>query len=121
MFINGVNLIPNYEDRVWLDQFFTENMKYIKDKDLSNYENLKAFGDLYEKFIDENNLRENDFLKLFLLEMRYLELTYKITKKSEPHLNFLTNPSSIKNLTNSPIAKWYKESKVVHQERRKLK
>ena len=23
MFINGINVTPNYEDRVWLDQFFT--------------------------------------------------------------------------------------------------
>ena len=81
MYINGSFIKLKKEDREILSNFFSDNMEFITNSSFVEYENIKLFGDLYEQFIDENKLRENDILMLFLAEIRYDQLAFKISKK----------------------------------------
>jgi adenine C2-methylase RlmN of 23S rRNA A2503 and tRNA A37 len=65
---------------------------------------------LYEQYLDENNLSDNDILKLFLAEIRYYQLAYKITDNTaRMKVEKMVVP---KNRLNETISKWYHESKV---------
>ena len=100
------------EDRELLKKFFSDNMEFIANNSFIEYENIKIFGDLYEQFIDDNNLRENDILMLFLAEIRYDQLAFKITENTaKMKVAKLEVP---KNKLNSTISKWYHESKVTY-------
>ena len=96
------------EDRLLLRTFFENNIEFINTHNLLRYENIKIFGDLYEQFIDENNLRDNDILMLFLAEIRISQLSYKITANTIK-IRVLSNHNINANDT---IIKWYKESKI---------
>lgn len=111
MEINGSFIKLKKEDREMLSKFFSDNMEFIANNSFIEYENIKLFGDLYEQFIDENNLRENDILMLFLAEIRYDQLAYKITDNTvKMKVEKLAVP---KNRLNDTIRDWYNESKVV--------
>lgn len=110
MNINGSNIMFSEEDRELLRKFFSDNFEYIKNNSFIEYENIKAFGDLYESFIDENGLRGNDILMLFLAEIRYDQIAYKITNNTvKMRAARLAIP---KNRLNATISKWYKESNI---------
>lgn len=110
MNINGVNIKFSKEDKALLRKFFDDNHQFINNNSFIEYENIKAFGNLYENFIEENNLRENDILMLFLVEIRYNQLAYKITDNSvKLRAKRLAVP---KNRLNDTISKWYWESKT---------
>lgn len=108
MNINGTNIMFTEEDRLLLRTFFENNIEFINTHNLLRYENIKIFGDLYEQFIDENNLRDNDILMLFLAEIRMSQLSYKITANTIK-IRVLSNHNINANDT---IIKWYKESKI---------
>ena len=108
MNINGTNIMFTEEDRLLLRTFFENNIEFINTHNLLRYENIKIFGDLYEQFIDENNLRDNDILMLFLAEIRISQLSYKITANTIK-IRVLSNHNINANDT---IIKWYKESKI---------
>ena len=111
MKINESNIKFSEEDRLLLKKFFSDNIDFISSTSFIEYENIKQFGDLYEQFIDENDLRDNDILMLFLAEIRYDQLAYKITKDSiKMRALRLAVP---KERLNDTILKWYIESKVV--------
>ena len=111
MEINGSFIKFKQEDREMLSKFFSDSMEFIANSSFIEYENIKLFGDLYEQFIDENNLRENDILMLFLAEIRYDQLAFKITDNTtKMQAARLVVP---KNRLNSTISKWYHESKIV--------
>lgn len=111
MKINDANIMFTEEDRKLLSMFFEENKEFIANTSFIEAENIKILGDLYELFLDENNLRENDILMLFLRELRYDELAYKVTKDSiKMRALRLAIP---KERLNDTIVKWYVESRVV--------
>ena len=111
MRINDANVKFSEEDRLLLKKFFSDNIDFISSKSFLEYENIKLFGDLYEQFIDENNLRDNDILMLFLAEIRYDQLAYKVTNESIKRRALrLAIP---KERLNDTIVKWYQESLVV--------
>lgn len=111
MRINDSNVRFKEEDRLLLKKFFSDNIDFISENSFIEYENIKLFGDLYEKFIDENNLRDNDILMLFLAEIRYDQLAYKVTNDS---IKMRTLRLAIpKERLNDTIIKWYQESLVV--------
>lgn len=101
----------NEEDRMILKNFFDNNQEYILNTNFYEYENIKEFGDIYEKFVDDNNLRKNDIMMLFLAEIRYDQLAYKLGKD--------TKRMRVKNMTiygsklSDAISKWYYESRNV--------
>lgn len=110
MKINDSNIMLQKEDRAMLRKFFSDNFEFIANNSFIEYENIKLFGDLYESFIDENNLRENDILMLFLAEIRYDQLAFKITNNTvKMKTTRLVVP---KNRLNATISKWYHESRV---------
>ena len=64
---------------------------------------------MYEKFLKENNQTKNDKLLLFLAEIRYNQLSLKITKDSP---NFeITNLE--KNTMPDFIRNWFIESRIL--------
>lgn len=104
----------NEEDRMILKNFFDNNQEYILNTNFYEYENIKEFGDIYEKFVDDNNLRKNDIMMLFLAEIRYDQLAYKLGKD--------TKRMRVKNMTiygsklSDAISKWYYESRNVNDD-----
>ena len=66
MIINDSFIKLKEEDRKRLKEFFQDNTTFIENNSFVEYENIRQFGDLYETFLDENGLRENDILSLFL-------------------------------------------------------
>lgn len=111
MKINDTEIMLSKEDRKMLKKFFSDNYEFITNNSFIEYENIKLLGDLYEKFIDENNLRENDILMLFLAQIRYDQLAFKITYDSPKMLceRLFAVP---KNRLNDTIYEWYYESRV---------
>lgn len=110
MIINGSSIKLEKEDRKMINEFFTKNTEFIDNNSFYEYENIKKFGDLYEQYLDENNLSDNDILKLFLAEIRYDQLAYKITDNTaRMKVEKMVVP---KNRLNETISKWYHESKV---------
>lgn len=110
MDINGSFIKLEKEDRKLLSEFFLNNTDFISSNSFLEYENIKKFGDLYEEFIDENNLGNNDILMLFLAEIRYDQLAYKITDNTAKMK--AAKLSVPKNRLNNTISKWYHESNV---------
>lgn len=110
MKINNSAIKFSKKDRETLRRFFIENSEFINNSSFIEYENIKKLGDLYEKFIDDNNLRENDILMLFLAEIRYDQLAFKITKDTNSMK--VARLSVPKNRLNETISKWYKESRI---------
>ena len=102
MKINETDVEFSIEERNIIKKFFDENSEFIWNTDLNDYENIKIFGNMYQTFLEDNNLIENDKLLLFLLEIRYNQLSHKLTKDS---LNL-----KIRKLSKS---KWYLESKIL--------
>ena len=109
MLINEANIEFSVDERDLIKQFFDENWEYINSTDLYDYENLKIFGDLYQKFLEVNNQTKNDKLLLLLAEIRYNQLSYKLTKDS---LNLKVAKLAKKSIPNF-IIKWYKESRIL--------
>ncbi|MBO5529810.1 MAG: hypothetical protein J5970_00235 [Bacilli bacterium] len=110
MIINGSSIKLEKEDRKMINEFFTKNSEFIDNNSFYEYENIKKFGDLYEQYLDENNLSDNDILKLFLAEIRYDQLAYKITDNTaRMKVEKMVVP---KNRLNETISKWYHESNV---------
>ena len=109
MLINETNIEFSVDERHLIKQFFDENWEYINSTNLCNYENLKIFGDLYQKFLEKNDQIKNDKLLLFLAEIRYNQLSYKLTKDS---LNLKIAKLAKKSIPNF-IIKWYKESRIL--------
>lgn len=109
MNINGEAIALSNKNKKWLYQFFLNNHEFLKENNLYVYENLKQFGDLYEQYLKDNKLEENDLLKLFLVEIRLEQLEFKITAKSNKmKTNIAVRNISIINLTNT-IDKWLHE------------
>ena len=109
MLINETNIEFSVDERHLIKQFFDENSEYINKTDLYNYNNLKEFGNMYQKFLEENNQTKNDKLLLFLAEIRYNQLSYKLTKDS---LNLKITKLSKKTIPNF-IRNWFIESRIL--------
>ena len=109
MLINETNIEFSVDERHLIKQFFDENSEYINKTDLYNYNNLKEFGNMYQKFLEENNQTKNDKLLLFLAEIRYNQLSLKITKDS---LNLKIAKLAKKNIPNF-IRNWFIESRIL--------
>ena len=101
----------NEEDRMILKNFFDNNQEYILNTNFYEYENIKEFGDIYEKFVDDNNLRKNDIMMLFLAEIRYDQLAYKLGKDTK-RMRVKNMPIYGSKLSDA-ISKWYYESRKV--------
>ena len=101
----------NEEDRMILRNFFDNNQEYILNTNFYEYENIKEFGDIYEKFVDDNNLRKNDIMMLFLAEIRYDQLAYKLGKDTK-RMRVKNMPIYGSKLSDA-ISKWYYESRKV--------
>ena len=116
MKVNLTEIEISNKNKELLRTFFKQNEEWIFNTDLLDYQNIKIFGNLLEKFMKDNNL-ENDYIfKLFLAEIRYDELAYYITKDCEwikaKRKSYPTNASnSEKVLITSTINKWLYESK----------
>lgn len=109
MLINDTKVEFSVEERRLIKKFFDESNEYLKNTDLYNYENLKVFGEMYQKFLEENNQTKNDKLLLFLVEIKYNQLSFKITKDS---LNEkITNQS--KNKIPNFIRLWFMEGRIL--------
>lgn len=117
MKINDTNVYLKDEEKLLLQDFFSENIEFLKNNSLIEYENIKAFGDLYEQFIDEHDLRKNDMLMLFLAEVRYDQLSYKITAKSNKMNVARMAQHSGRIRLNDTVRKWYEEITTVTVER----
>lgn len=109
MLINDTEVEFSIEERQLIKKFFDKNNEYINKTDLYDYENLKVFGDIYQKFLEENNQIKNDKLLLFLAEIRYNQLSYKLTKNS---LNLKIAKLAKKNIPNF-IRNWFIESRIL--------
>ena len=109
MKVNESEVEFSLEERHLLRQFFNDNSEFINNTNLYNYENIKMLGDMYQKFLEDNNQIKNERLLLFLLELRYNQLTYKLTKDS---LNVVVRSLSKKQIPNF-ILNWFKESRVL--------
>ena len=103
MNINGMYIDFSEEDRELLGIFFSDNKEFIRNNSFLYYNNIKLLADLYENFIDENNLRDNDILMLFLAELRYDQISYKIASNPIEQRLF-------KKAKTPTIIKWYNES-----------
>ena len=109
MLINKKYIEFSLEERQLIKKFFDENIEYINSNDLHDYKKLKEFGNLYQKFLEENNQTNNDKLLLFLAEIRYNQLSLKITKDS---LN-LKITKLTKNKIPNFIRIWFMESRIL--------
>ena len=109
MLINEAEIEFSLDERYLIKKFFDDNSEYINKTDLYNYNNLKEFGNMYQKFLEENNQTKNDKLLLFLAEIRYNQLSLKITKDS---LNLKIAKLAKKNIPNF-IRNWFIESRIL--------
>ena len=109
MEILGLHIETSNENKEILRRFFDENEDFIFNSSFIEYDTIKTFGDMYEAFLNENNLRDNEFLMLFLAEIRYDQIAYKLTDN--------TNRRKVERMyipkerLNSTISKWYHESR----------
>lgn len=114
---NQIDIELEEENILKLKIFFNDNKQFIKHHIFYEYEDIKKLANLYEEFIDKNNLRLNDFLMLFLLELRYDQLVEKIKvdneKKKETinrkkqHMSSILSPIKYHKSGLSPtIKKW---------------
>lgn len=109
MKINEIEVEFTIEERHLIKKFFDDNSEYINKTDLYNYNNLKEFGNMYQKFLEENNQTKNDKLLLFLAEIRYNQLSYKLIKDS---LNLKITKLSKKTIPNF-IRNWFIEGRIL--------
>ena len=96
----------------------------MKKHSLLESENLKALGDMYESFLDENDMRESNMLMLFLADIRSEQLKYKKLEdrrakatgmeliKLTPLRYFSAASSAGLCIDNSTILDWYEESRI---------
>lgn len=110
MIINDSNIKLSKEERELLGRFFSENSDFIENNSFLEYKNIELLGDLYESFIEENSLEDNDILKLFLAEIRYDQIAFKIT--NDTNKMKVARLAVPKNRLNETISKWYKESRI---------
>ena len=109
MKINETEVEFTIEERHLIKKFFDENSEFIWNTDLYDYENIKIFGDMYQNFLETNKQTKNDKLLLFLAEIRYNQLSYKLTKNS---LNLKIAKLAKKSIPNF-IIKWHMESRIL--------
>lgn len=96
-----------------LKVFFEMNQEWLETNNMLDYQNIKVFGDLLEKFMLEHNLKSDIFFKLFLTEIRSDQLAYRIVKmynneewtKLEAGLDWKSN----REIRNSVILRWRNE------------
>lgn len=62
------------EEKAFLKKFFSLNKEWIDSSNLCDYETIVMLGDMYEAFLNENSLGDNDNLRAFLLEIRSWQL-----------------------------------------------
>ncbi len=103
------------ETKKLLNQFFIETGPWLYNTDLLDYHNIKIFGNLLREFIKSHHLESNYIFKLFLLEIKYDELTFKITEDCEwIQRERMPLPASLKGkhkvLLTPTIKKWLYES-----------
>lgn len=109
MIINGEAIALSNKNKKWLYQFFLNNHEFLKENNLYKYENLKQFGDLYQQYLIDNKLVDNDILKLFLVEIRLEQLEFKITEKSNK-MKTNINIINISNINSTAVIdKWLHE------------
>lgn len=118
MDLNDINVF-SLEDRKILRDFFASNREFLETHSLLDINNLKLFGDMFELFLKENNLEDNNIFKVFLLDLRSEELKQKLGRKNNPKTIKDVVLTFAKPLAKSPfeasdrILRWYEESKVV--------
>ena len=116
MNLNDINIF-SLEDRKILRNFFTNNREFLETHSLLDINNLKLFGDMFEIFLNENNLEDNIIFKAFLLDIRCEELKQKLGRKTKTIQDVVL--TFAKPITKPPfevstrILRWYEESKVV--------
>ena len=111
MNINESNIEFSDNDRLLIRNFFTINDEFINSANFFDYKNIKTFGDLLEEYINQNNLENNDILMLFLAEVRFDQLSYKITEHT--HKNIVERKMLLKPQFNKTICKWYQECNII--------
>lgn len=115
MNLNDINIF-SLEDRKILRNFFDSNREFLETHSLIDINNLKLFGDMFELFLKENNLEDNNIFKMFLLDIRSEELKQKLVRKKsikEVVLQFAKPLSKPPFEASARILRWYEESMVV--------
>ena len=116
--MNSNTIILLKEDKEMLKMFFSANYIFIEDCDLGIYENIKKLGDLYEEFIDNNELRGNDRIVQFLLEIRNFQFAIISCKQNNDKRNSVIRVKVL-NYSNesikSRIKEWYYECYGIEQ------
>ncbi len=97
-------------DRELLRSFFVGEIDWMLDHLSPTNKDLEEFTQRYEEFINKNNLRSNQTMMLFLLELKCDQTInkFKALIFSNPNL-IPKKPGFIQNGT---IAKWYRISKL---------
>lgn len=111
MNINESYIEFSTDDRLLIKDFFTINDEFINNANFFDYKNIKTFGDLLEEYINQNNLENNDILMLFLAEVRFDQLSYKITEHT--YKNIVERKMLLKPQFNKTICKWYQECNII--------
>lgn len=110
------------EQREFLRKFFHNNLKWIKEKDMLDPDDIKQLVELYSDYLENSKFCDNESLKLFLLQLKSTQLHELKIKKGEINLTRkekilrLSVPASSAGLykcKNNVIRKWYNESLIV--------
>ena len=115
MNLNDINIF-SLEDRKILRNFFDSNREFLETHSLIDINNLKLFGDMFELFLKENNLEDNNIFKMFLLDIRSEELKQKLVRKKSIKkvvLQFAKPLFKPPFEASARILRWYEESMVV--------
>jgi len=111
MIINDTTVELTQGERKVLRDFFRNNKHLLDNVDLSEAVNIACFVELYEAYLIENNLMDDDILKLFLCELKCSLLSAKITKKTRSGIIF-KKENRENAIDNEVINKWYEESNI---------
>ena len=119
MDLDDINIF-SLKDRKILKNFFDRKRDFLDTHSLLDISNLKLFGDMFELFLKENNLEDNEIFKAFLLDIRREELSQKLESKAKtkktlaaavfPFAKPLVLPPFE---ASAQILKWYDASKII--------
>ena len=129
MIVNGREIELSHKSLLLLTKFLNDNKTFIEHRDMYDYDTIKEFSDNYKNFLDKEEIVD-DVLRLFLLELKTLELSYKITNNTVP-LNIINTDRNYKEDITVPsiINKWiyecnseiYKEKEIKKKVKNKEK
>lgn len=112
MHVNDMNIEFTDRERKAISKFFQKNKEFISNNNFMDYNSVKKFGDLLEKFLNDNKLTDDDLLMLFLSEIRYSQMSFKITDQRRKAKR-VVRVAGGKPVLNKVINKWYIESRII--------